>query len=119
MDKCQNIANNVKDILKQQGKTMTEFSEEIGISRTTLQSISKRKNMSLNTAILIADGLGIPIDILAKNEHICTTFNMAEMWVQCMECYAALPQEKQSVFLYHFTKGMEVLSSEYITEESE
>ena len=43
MNKCQNIANNVREILKQQGKTMTDFSEEIGISRTTLQSINKRK----------------------------------------------------------------------------
>ena len=119
MDKCQNIANNVKKILKQQRKTMTEFSEEIGISRTTLQSIIKRKNMSLNTAIQISDGLGIPIDILAKNEHICTSFNMADIWVQCMECYATLPKEKQSKFLYHFTKCMEVLMDENNTEQSE
>lgn len=119
MDKCQNIANNVREILKQQGKTMTDFSAEIGGSRTTLQSINKRKNMSLNTAIQIADGLGIPIDILAKKEPICTTFNMADIWVQCIECYAVLPKDKQSVFLYHFTKCMEVLISEDNTEQSE
>ena len=119
MDKCQNFANNMEDMLKQKGKTMSEFSEEIGVSRTTLQSMKKRKNMSLNTAILISDGLGIPVDVLMSKERIGNNFNIAKIWVQCMECYAVLPREKQTEFLYHFTKCMEVLMNENNTEQSE
>ena len=112
MDKGHILADNMEKLLKQKGKTMTEFSEEIGISRTTLQALKKRKSLSLNTAVQISDGLGIPLDLLANNENLTEQFNIAEMWVRCIDRIAALPKEKQTEFLYHFTKCMEVLISE-------
>ena len=119
VDKCLNLANNMEKMLKQKGQTMTEFSEEIGISRTTLQSLKTRKSLTLHTAVQISDGLGIPLDLLINNENLTDAFNTAKIRMRCIERVAALPKEKQTEFLYHFTKCMEVLMDENNTEQSE
>ena len=63
-----NFSNSVKIAYKNSNKTLAEFSNEIGISRTTLQDILKGNSSSrLDTVEVVADGLNTdPLALLSN-----------------------------------------------------
>lgn len=62
-----NFSNSVKIAYQNSGKTLAEFSNEIGISRATLQSILKGdSNSRIDTIEVVADGLNTsPLALLS------------------------------------------------------
>ena len=63
-----NFSNSVKIAYKNSNKTLAEFSNEIGISRTTLQDILKGNSSSrIDTVEVVADGLNTdPLALLSN-----------------------------------------------------
>ena len=73
----------------------------------------------MNTAVQIADGLGIPLDILANNPNIADMLDITEKLIRSLACYSKLSKKNKKIFSYHIIQCMEVLINEDNTEQSE
>lgn len=98
---------------------MTEFSQDIGISRTTQQSLSARKGLSLYTAIQISDGLGIPLDNLIREDDLSHSIYLLRKFLQNLDFYSKLTKENQKLLFYHITECMEIIANEIDTKQPE
>lgn len=59
----------VRAYLKEHGITAREFADEVGVSNGTIQRIRQGKEMSLDTAFLVACRLGLTLDELYTITH--------------------------------------------------
>lgn len=68
---------NIKDHLKQSGKTAKELAEAVGISRVTASNIINNKTApSLETLQRIAEALGVPLwQLFASSEDVAKITN--------------------------------------------
>ena len=65
----QGIAVLLKSRMQEEGKTMAEFSEELGVSRSTLQNLMRGENaLRTDTVELIAGKLDIPLGELISGK---------------------------------------------------
>lgn len=62
------FSRNLENIRKESGKSIVEFSEELGIPKSTMQPILKTGNTTLNTAVSIASALDVSLDELIRGE---------------------------------------------------
>lgn len=68
MEKLKRFAQNLDNIKTRNNKSLTEFAQEIGIAKSTVQSILKDGNTTLDTAIRISTALGISLDDLLSED---------------------------------------------------
>lgn len=104
-----NLSQNLKLIREQRNISLTEFSKEIGIPKSTLQSILKDGNTTLDTAIRISEGLGIPLDALLRDEYFTDDFRIVQWLLKGIAWYSELSPEGQREALLLINKLLEVL----------
>lgn len=109
MDYCQNFANNLKAIRKFNNFSLTEFSKELGIPKSTLQSILEEGNTSLHTALCIAEHLEVPLSSLTGEIIPEKSLDSILSLMNCLEWFDDLPSEKQKDVTTHIRAIMEVL----------
>ena len=61
---------NLEAIREYHNQSIAEFAQEVGIAKSTLQSVRISGNSTLDTAIRIADGLDLPLDSLVGDGHL-------------------------------------------------
>ena len=59
-----NLSKNLRDFQTEMRKTLMEFSKEPGIAKSTVQSAMEGGNTTLDTAIRMAEQLGVTLDDL-------------------------------------------------------
>lgn len=96
-------------IREQRNMSLTEFAKEIGIPKSTLQSILEDGNTTLDTAIRISKGLNIPLDTLLRDESTNTNFSIIQWLLKGLSWYSELPAEDQKEVLLLISKLLEVL----------
>lgn len=64
MDPCSHFARTLAAIFRNSRQTLTEFSQGLGVPKTTMKEVLKNGNTSLNTALHIAQSLGVPLSAL-------------------------------------------------------
>lgn len=62
------FSSNLQSIRKAKNASLTEFAQEIGIAKSTIQSVIKDGNTTLNTAISIANAFDMTLDELVNSE---------------------------------------------------
>ncbi len=97
-----NFSNSVKIAYKNSGKTLSEFSNEIGVSRATLQGILKGSNNSRTDTIeVVADGLNTnPLALLSTP---CGEYEFAfiQSLLHLSDAASALPDDEKEVLAAH------------------
>lgn len=69
MELKKNLSYNLKTLRKLRSKSLVEFSDEIGIAKSTLQNMESGKNTTLDTVDFISEHLNIsPIVLLSGEE---------------------------------------------------
>lgn len=58
---------NLKEIRLERGLSVPQLVELSGVSRRTIQEVEKRDTCSVNTAIKLADALGVTLDELCRD----------------------------------------------------
>lgn len=58
---------NLKKIRLERGLSVPQLVELSGVSRRTIQEVEKRDTCSVNTAIKLADALGVTLDELCRD----------------------------------------------------
>ncbi|MFS0592037.1 helix-turn-helix domain-containing protein [Cytobacillus horneckiae] len=77
------LGNNIAEIRKRKGMTMTELAEKAGIAKSYLSSIERNvhQNPSINVIEKIAMVLGVEVKTLLKNEKIMNG-DLDEDWLE-------------------------------------
>ncbi|MCO7122040.1 helix-turn-helix transcriptional regulator [Ihubacter massiliensis] len=108
-----NFSNSVKIAYKNSGKTLSEFSNEIGVSRATLQGILKgNSNSRTDTIEVVADGLNTnPLALLSIP---CGESELAFILslFQLSDAASALPDDEKEELAAHCHAIIRILFNE-------
>lgn len=101
MRKPSNFALNLK---KLQGcLSLAEFSRELSIPKSTLQSILKDGNTTLDTALRIANSIETPLDVLTSTTLTPKQFERGNCFLTLLNWYHDLSAEKRQQIQTHLT----------------
>ena len=95
MRKCQNFANNLELIRNIRKTTLYEFSQELGIPKSTLQSLLREGNTTLDTAIRIANNLNLSVDALLENDLEPEKCDMLTMLLKSLAWFSKKSPEQR------------------------
>ena len=109
MEKENIFAKNLNLIREMRGQTLTGFSTELGLRRSTLTSILKDGNTTLYTARQISERLGVPLDALLSGEMRRQDFNVIRWFMQGFSTFMALSGEQQEGVSLHVNEILKLL----------
>ena len=109
MEHCQNFAANLNAIRRLRNLSLSEFSRELGIPKSTLQSILADGNTSLHTALYIADSLNVPLSSLTGEIIPSRSLDSILSLLDCLEWFNNLSDKKRKIVTSHVRAIMEVL----------
>lgn len=95
MDKEKNFAKNLEALLKMNGKSVCEASEEISIPASTLRDAMKSGGTTLHTAIRISEGFNVSIDQLISEELNAEKHDQALRLLTHLEYFTKCSADKQ------------------------
>ncbi len=99
MEQYNHLAENLRLYQQMRDETLAEFSAELGIARSTLQSILIDGNTTVDTLIRLHNSMHLSLDELVFGEHTdgASTADIfaAQRW------FAELPPEKQNQVMFH------------------
>lgn len=111
MEKSEIFAKNLAAIQAYRGQSWDELAQELGIPKTTLRSVRASGNTTLNTAILIAEGLGVSLDSLVGDAALPEKTQLARYLIQSFDRLQTLSPNKREEVLRHFHQILEVICS--------
>lgn len=99
MEKSQeNLSAKLKALRALRGKSLEEFSEELQVSKTTLQEIESGKgNPTLVTLQLIAKNLGIPASALLGDTPDTSELLTSQLILSALSFVQSLPEERRTL----------------------
>lgn len=110
MEKRNHLSDNLKAYQKARSLSMAEFSEELGIPKSTMQSIMAEGNATMDTVLRLSERLGVPLDKLVHDEHLSENLGLAQWLLRGLEWYTALPQEKQTAVAFHVNELLKAVA---------
>ena len=91
-----NLARNLRTFREISGKSITDFADELGISKSSLQNIcSGNCNLRMDTITQIAESLGIDPMALLLDSYSTNQFAMARSILGTLDAYLNLPEEER------------------------
>lgn len=109
MEKHEIFAMNLEAIRIYKGQSVSEQAGELGVPKSTLQSVRASGHTTLDTAIRIADGLGLPLDSLVSDGQLTQKISTVRCLLQAVEWFRALSSGEQEEIAAHFHRILEVL----------
>jgi len=109
MDRHRNFEKNLNEIRKNKQLSVSEFSKELGIPKSTLRSILKDGQTTLNTALRISEALNIPLDILTQDNF--DKINLANNLLHSLQWYESQDDTYKGMVAFHINKILELCTS--------
>ena len=110
MERNNQLSDNLKAYQRERDKTLSEFSRELGIAKSTLQSVMTDGNTTVDTLIRIANALDLTLDALVFGVSQEARMDQLEDVLSKLDWYACLPVQKQTLFRYQLNKLLQLLS---------
>lgn len=96
MEKSNNLSNNLKAYQQARNLSLIEFSEELSIPKSTLRSVMRDGNTTLDTAIRLAEGMGVSLDDLVYDKRLPERLSLGQLVLRGLEWYTSLSAETQA-----------------------
>lgn len=109
MNKHHNFAANLDAIRKFRHQSLAAFADEIGIPKSTLQSVLSDGHTTLDTAIRIADALQISLDTLLEECFSPAQYDMLNGMLKNIAWLAQLDVHQRKEILYHLQQIIEMI----------
>lgn len=109
MDKHQIFAKNLEAIREINRRSLGEFSKELGIPKSTLQSVLNSGNTTLDTALRISEGLNLPLDSLTGDSRLAEKLDIVKYLLQGLSWFQTLSAGDQEEIVLHVRKILEVI----------
>ena len=108
MERTNNLSSNLKAYQTTRGKNLAEFSAELGIPRSTVQSAMAEGNTTLDTLIRMAVALQVTLDELVFGSVPAKADKLLR-FLRPLHWFASLSLEKQTRFRYHLGEILKLL----------
>lgn len=109
MERNNHLSDNLKAYQNARGKNLAEFSEELGVAKSTVQSVMVEGNTTVDTLIRIANSLHVSLDELVFGELPAKLLGDVHYFLREVDWFAKLPEEKQKKFRYHLDELLKLL----------
>ena len=109
MKRDNHLSDNLKTYQRVRGKTLSEFSREIGIAKSTLQSVMVDGNTTVDTLIRIANALGVTLGELVFGNIQRVEIDAVRKVLSEVEWYVQIPGDKQEKMVYHLSELMKLI----------
>ena len=109
MKRDNHLSDNLKAYQREQGKTLSEFSRDIGVAKSTLQSVMVDGNTTVDTLIRIANALGVTLDELVFGNIQRVEIDTVRKVLSEVEWYVQIPGDKQEKMVYHLSELMKLI----------
>lgn len=96
-----NLGENLRNMRSARGLSLAEFSRELDIPKTTLQSILDHGQTSLYTTLHISHKLGIPLDTLTNGVLSGQQFRRLDGFLESLKWFDRLTKKKQEEVCHH------------------
>ena len=103
------LSANLRMYRKMKNLTLTEFSQEIDIPKSTLRAVLKDGNTTLDTAMRISAGMKAPLDRLVYDEQFSDRLFILEHMEKSGSWLASFPEEKREKIAKLLAKVWEVM----------
>lgn len=97
MNNPDNFGANLRLLKEERNLSLTEFSKELQIPRTTLQAVLEDGQTSLDTACRISDALNIPLSALTDIRLSHEKLDILKGLFLSMEWYSHLTPEQKEI----------------------
>lgn len=94
------------------GKTLAEFSLELDIPKSTLQSVMVDGNTTVDTLVRMSNALNESLDKLVFGEHQTKRIEDVKRFLDEVSWFVKLSSEKQEKFRYHLNEMLMLLDYE-------
>jgi len=109
VERNNHLSNNLRAYQNARGKSLAEFSEELGIPRSTVHSIMVDGNTTVDTLIRMASSLHVSLDVLVFGELPAKRLDDVWHFLRDLEWFVKLSLEKQERFRYLLGELLELL----------
>ena len=109
MDKHDYFAANLKAIREARGLSLAEFSNELGIPRSTLQAILADGQTSLYTTVRISERLNVPLDALVGQTFPPGKLPLIQGFLTGLGWFNTLGPDEQDRVIFHLNALLEIL----------
>lgn len=106
-----NLGVNLRNMRESRGLSLAEFSKELDLPKTTLQSILDHGQTTLYTALHISQRLDIPLDTLTNGVLSQQQFRRLDGFLSDLKWFDGLSKEKQ-LKIYHHVLSLILLMQE-------
>ena len=114
--KHKNLAKSLKNLREARGLSLSEFAKELGIPKSTLQSILQDGQTTLHTAIRISERLGIPVDALTNGTLSVEQIRILDGLILRLNWYDQLPKNKQEEVRDHMYALIQLIQGSQAAE---
>lgn len=112
MQETNRLSDNLKSFQKERGSNLKEFSAELGIPKSTLQSVLQDGNTTLETLLRIQSALGISLDALVFGDPEDPSKDQVRAIMECASLYSQLAPGKQKEFHFYMNKLVELFQKD-------
>lgn len=109
MENKNRLAENLRKYQSLNHLTLAEFSEELTIPKTTLQSLLKDGNTTLDTLIRVQTALGVTLDELVYGEEWIEKKYIESQVTANVGWLVDLSEEARKEFLLYISKAADVV----------
>lgn len=112
-EKSRNFAENLRNLRTALNLSYAEFSQELDVPKTTLQSIMEDGQTTLHTAMHISGKLDIPLDTLTNGRLSPQQIRRLDGFMSHLGWYDRLPEEKQKAVRHHIFSLLQLMQEGY------
>ena len=106
MEKQNHLSDNLKAYQHARGQSLAEFSTELGIAKSTVQSVMSDGNTTLDTLIRMACAMHVSLDELVfGNKQLYEV----RFFLDQLGWFSELPEEKQKKVLFYLVEMLKLL----------
>lgn len=109
LDKTRIFAKNLNALRKSHGWSVGDMATHAGIPKSTMQTALTSGRTTLDTAMRIADGLGLSLDSLVSDDLLVQKISTTQYLLQAVEWFQALSDSEQEEVAQHVQRILELI----------
>lgn len=112
MKRKNNLSKNLRTYQEFRGYTQAELSRELGVPKSTLQSVLSDGNTTLETLIHFAEALNISLDELVYEQRMPEICARIRCLMHEFEWYSDLSPEQQEAAWFHVSELIRIMKQD-------
>lgn len=112
MKRTNHLSENLRAYQKMKGCTQAEFSAELGVPTSTLQTMLYSGNTTLDTLLQLADAMDISLDELVLRRRSPEVDERIRQLMQEFAWYSEMTEERQKAVWYHVCELARLVKSD-------